>query len=146
MKKNILSVCLLCFCLSSFASSGVSEKLLQSFKETFPSAQQVQWQEFPDNYIVNFVVQGVRNRINYDKDGNLISATRYFGEENLPLNILTHLKKRFPNQKIFGVTELETDSNIEYSIKLQDNENWMTVKSDISGNLDVVEKYKRADQ
>src|SRR5580693_6921769 len=83
MKKNlILSVCLLAFCTITFAySPSVNEKVLQSFKETFPQAQEVNWQEFSDNYIVNFKEGDIRARVNYDKDGNFISATRYYFED-----------------------------------------------------------------
>lgn len=145
MKKNlILSICVLALSSIAFAKPTVDEKLLKSFKETFPKAEQVKWEEFTDNYIVNFVVMGIRERISYDKDGNFINATRYYTEENLPLNIFCKIKKKYPNQKVFGVTEVETESSVEYYVKLEDGANWTTVKSDSGGNLQVIEKYKRA--
>jgi hypothetical protein len=144
MKKNAIFLCSLMICIASFASASVNEKVLKSFKETFPTAEEVKWQEFSDNYIVNFVEGGVRNRINYDKDGNLLSATRYYGQENLPVNILCKIKKKYPDAKVFGVTELETEASVEYYIKLEDETNWITVKSDMVGNTAVVEKYKKA--
>jgi hypothetical protein len=145
MKKNlILSVCLLAFCTITFAySPSVNEKVLQSFKETFPQAQEVNWQEFSDNYIVNFKEGDIRARVNYDKDGNFISATRYYFEDNLPVNILCKLKSKYPGKKIFGVTEMESESSVEYYIKLEDASNWITIKSDSGSNFEVVEKYKK---
>jgi hypothetical protein len=144
MKKHTVLACLLTLCLGTIASASVNEKVLKTFKETFPAAEQVKWQEFTDNYIVNFVEQGIRDRITYDKDGNVISATRYYGQENLPVNILCKLKKKYPNAKVFGVTEVENDAGIEYYIKLEGNADWTTVKSDIVGNTEVVERYKKA--
>jgi len=145
MKKNvILSISLLAFSVVAFAHTTVDEKILQSFKETFPKAEQVKWEEFSDNYIVNFVVMGIRERISYDKMGNFINATRYYTEENLPLNIYCKIKKKYPSQKVFGVTEVETETSVEYYVKLQDDANWTTVKSDSGGNLTQIEKYKRA--
>src|SRR5215470_13730574 len=112
MKKNlILSISLLAMSVLAFAKPTVDEKLLKSFKETFPKAEQVKWEEFTDNYIVNFVVMGIRERISYDKDGNFINATRYYTEENLPLNVYCKIKKKYPNQKVFGVTEVETEAS-----------------------------------
>jgi hypothetical protein len=145
MKKNlIISICLLAFCTVSFAySSTVNEKVLKSFKETFPHAEQVNWQEFSENYIVNFMEGDIRTRINYDKEGNFVSATRYYFEQNLPVNILCKLKKRYPGQKVFGVTEVETESSTEYYIKLEDATNFTTVKSDIASNFEETEKYKK---
>jgi hypothetical protein len=146
MKKNlILSVCLSVFCALTFANSrSVNEKVLKSFKETFPDAQQVNWQEFTDNYIVNFMEGNIRARVNYDRDGNFISATRYYFEQDLPMNILCKLKKKYPGEKVFGVTETETETSVEYYIKLEDSTNWTTIKSDSGSNFEVVEKYKKA--
>ena len=144
MKKNLVILCLLVLSFVTFASVNVIEKVLRSFKETFPTAEQVKWQEFSDNYIVNFVELGVRNRINYDKDGNVLSATRYYGQENLPVNLMIKLRKKYGTAKVFGVTEVETEASVDYYIKLEDDVNWTTVKSDAVGNMEVVEKYKKA--
>ncbi|MFI5154259.1 MAG: hypothetical protein ACHQET_13045 [Chitinophagales bacterium] len=147
MKKSlIISISMMAFSLALYANVEVNEKVLKSFKETFPKAEQVNWQEYSDNYVVNFMELGIRERITYDKDGNFVSATRYYLEENLPTNILFKVKKKFPGQKVFGVTELETDISVDYYIKLVDDSNWTTVKSDVSGVMEVVEKYKKADE
>ena len=144
MKKNfVFPICLLAFSVSSFASPSVDDKVIKSFTETFPAAQEVKWEEFSDNYVVNFVDLGMRERISYDKDGNFISATRYYKEGHLPLNVLFKIRKKYPTQKIFGVTEVESDATIEYYVKLEDDNNWTTIKSDNGGNLQVVEKYKK---
>ena len=39
---------------------------------------------------------------------------------------------------------MTTDAVVEYYIKLEDAENWITVKSNVDGNMQVVEKYKKA--
>jgi len=140
----MFSICLLAFGFSSFAHTSVDDKVLKNFKETFPKAEQVKWEEFSDNYVVNFVDMGLRERISYDKDGNFISATRYYTEERLPLSILCKIRKKYPVQKVFGVTEVDSETSIEYYIKLEDDANWTTIKSDSGGNLQVVEKYKKA--
>ncbi|HMH32871.1 MAG TPA: hypothetical protein VK543_07565 [Puia sp.] len=127
-------------------AAEVNEKVLKSFNAAFPKAEQVNWQEFTDNYVVNFLSVGIRERITYDKDGNFVSATRYFYEEHLPANILCKLRKKFPAQKVFGVTEVTTDTSIEYYVKLEDDKNWTTIKTDNSGTMEVVEKYKKASE
>jgi len=150
MKKfMITSITTLALSLGVFAfahAAEVNEKVLKSFRETFPKAEKVNWQEFTDNYVVNFTSIGIRERITYDKDGNFVSATRYYTEDHLPANIVCKLKKKYPGQKVFGVTEMTSETNSEYYIKLEDDTNWTTVKSDISGSMEVVEKYKKADE
>ncbi|HVU56999.1 MAG TPA: hypothetical protein VHD83_18180 [Puia sp.] len=142
-----------CFTLSAgaFANKGftnpdltISEKMLSSFKQTFPDAEQVRWLESADRYTVNFKENGILTKIDYDKDGNFISSLRYYTEKNLPINILCRLQKKYADKKVFGVTEMTSESTVEYYIKLEDNENWITIKSNADGNLQVVEKYKKA--
>ena len=146
MKKNlILSVCALAICVVALANKPtVNEKVLQSFKETFPDAQQVSWQEFSENYIVNFREGEIQSRVYYDKEGNFIRATRYYLEQNLPVSVLCKLKKKYPGTKIFGVIETGTEISVDYEIKLEDGSNWYTVKSDSGGNFELIEKYKKA--
>jgi hypothetical protein len=147
VKKHLLAVCfLLSISAGAFATDGftINEKLLESFKATFPNAEQVKWQEETDKYTVNFVEDKILTKIQYDKDGNFISSTRYYSERNLPINVLCKLRKRYPEKKIFGVTEMTTDNNVEYYIKMEDDANWLTVKSTVDGTMQIVEKYKKA--
>jgi hypothetical protein len=125
-------------------SITINEKLLQSFKQTFPDAEQVKWMEAEDKYTVNFKEKGILTKIEYDKEGNFLSSLRYYTEKNLPINILCRLQKKYADKKVFGVTEMATETSVEYYIKLEDDNSWMTVRSGVDGNLQVVEKYKKA--
>jgi len=128
----------------AFPSRNVNEKLLQNFKENFPTAEQVVWKELPETYVVNFMDEGIRNAIIYDKEGTFISSTRYYLERNLPYYLLVNIKKKYPNKKIFGVTEISTTSEIAYYIKMEDAKVWTTIKMDSEGNLVLVEKLRKA--
>jgi len=135
------------FATGSFIDPGyftISEKMLSSFKQTFPDAEQVRWLESTDRYTVNFKEDGILTKIDYDKDGNFISSLRYYSEKNLPINILCRLQKKYADKKVFGVTEMTSESVVEYYIKLEDQDNWITIKSSADGNMQVVEKYKKA--
>jgi hypothetical protein len=84
----------------------------------------------------------------YLKDGKVTEYTRYYLESNLPFLIHSRVKKAYPEKKIFGIVEVSTmtetgASNVEYFIKLEDEKTWLTVKSDIDGNLTVTEKYRK---
>jgi hypothetical protein len=136
--------------LSGPASDGartytISDKLLQAFKQAFPDAQQVKWAEMEDKYMVNFKQGEILTKIEYDKEGNFLNSIRYYSEKNLPVNLLVRLQKKYTDKKVFGVTEVTSDNVVEYFIKLEDANNWITVKSNGDGNMQVVEKYKKAD-
>jgi hypothetical protein len=146
-RSLIIACCLLTLSAGVFAGSdgNISDKLLQAFHKTFPDAQQVRWAETEDRYMVNFKQADILTKVEYDKDGNFISSIRYYSEKNLPVNILVRLQKRFSDKKVFGVTEVTNEnSSVEYYIKLEDADSWVTVKSNVEGNMQVTEKYKKA--
>ena len=146
-KTLLMALCMLVFSAGAFAAKeyNISDKLLQTFKQTFPDAQQVVWSEQGEKYTVNFRQGEVLTKVEYDKDGNFLSSLRYYSEKNLPVTILCRLQKKYPEKKIFGVTEMATESSVEYYIKLEDETNWMTIRSSIDGSMQVVEKYKKAE-
>ncbi len=145
-KSLLVTVCLFSLSAGVFANENftISDKLLQAFKQTFPDAQQVKWAEQEDKYMVNFKQGDVLTKIEYDKEGNFISSLRYYSEKNLPVSILCRLQKKYADKKVFGVTEMTTESAVEYYIKLEDETTWITVRSNADGNMQIVEKYKKA--
>jgi len=161
-RQVMILVCLLTIGSGAFANAGtkmtgttiagtvitgitISDKLLQEFKQTFPNAVDVKWIESTDKYTVDFKENGITTKIDYDKDGNFVSSFRYYTEKNLPISLLCKIQKKYPGKKVFGVTEITLDNSIEYYIKLEDEKYWLTVKSNIEGSMQVVEKFKKAE-
>lgn len=145
MKKFFVLAYLLIATVSSFANNNnINEKLLKTFRERFPNAEQVIWKETPENYIVNFMESGIRNNIVFEKNGALIRSTRYYQEEYLPYNLLLNLRNEYPDKKIFIVIEISTPSDLVYYIKLEDPRTWLTVKLDIDARFTVVEKFRKS--
>lgn len=126
------------------SAKNVNEKVLQVFKESFPKAEQVIWTEAKGTYTVQFVEEGVRSNITYDENGNFIQSVRYYQEQNLPYYLVVNLKKKYPDKKIFGITELSMNQEIEYYVKLVDAKIWLTLKLDSEGQITMIEKFKKA--
>ena len=78
------------------------------------------------------------------RTGIFLSSVRYYFEKDLPLNIICKLKQKYPGKTVFGVTEMTTESEVNYYITLEDATSWMTVKTGTDGNMELVEKYKKA--
>lgn len=142
MKKiSFLLIALLVTTASLFANP--SAKLLQAFKESFPEAQNVKWHEDNKGFLVSFNQKEALVKVTYDKNGEFVNSLRYYDESGLPLNVLMSMKKRFPDKKIFGVTEFTDREGVNYHIKMQDDKRWYTVKSDANGNLQIEERFKK---
>jgi hypothetical protein len=145
MKKLIILTCL--FATLSVAASNppeVTEKVLKAFNETFMKATDVVWHETQNIYEASFKQSEIISRAIYDKEGNLLRTTRYYSQENLPINILTKLQKRYAGKSVYGVTELSSEDEVSYHITLQDETNWYVIKADNFGNLELSKKFKKA--
>ena len=127
----------------AFGPFDPNEKVLKAFNETFSTAVEVRWEEFPKYFAVSFVSGGIRAKVNYDKEGNMISSLRYYNPQLLPLYILNKVSQENSKKKLFGVTEVTYGGVIAYYIKLEDKTNWYTLKVDPDGNSQMVEKYKK---
>ena len=145
MKKLIIATCLFA-ALSVRASNPpeVTEKVLKAFNETFMKATDVVWHEVKNFYEASFKQSEIISRAIYDQDGNLVRTTRYYSQENLPINILTKLQKRFAGKTVYGVTELSMEDQVSYHITMQDDKNWYIIKADNWGSLELEQKYKKA--
>ena len=145
MKKLIIFTCLFA-ALSATASNPpeVSEKVLKAFSDTFMKATDVVWHEMKNFYEASFKQSEVISRAIYDQEGNLVRTTRYYSQENLPINILTKLQKRYAGKSVYGVTELSTEEQVSYHITMQDEKNWYIIKADNLGSLELEQKFKKA--
>ena len=147
MKKIILSAVLLVSIVAVTSASPyeVNEKVLKAFNTTFAKAQDVVWHEYDNIYQANFKQDDIQIRAQYDQEGSLIQTIRYYGERQLLPNIVSRLKKRYAGREIFGVTETSSDEGVAFLVTLKDEKNWYVVKSDVYGNLEQTEKFRRAD-
>ena len=110
----------------------------------FPWPRKLNGKKAASNYIVYFKEKSVLSEIEYDHEGNFIASERYYKDPSLlPLHPEWELHKKYANKTIFGITEMNTESETEYYIKLEDNKEWITVKSTSDGLLEVVDRLKK---
>ena len=143
MKKVLMIICAALLGAAAYAAPDHNEKVLKSFRETFTQAEEVKWDETEDYFTVSFVSAGIRSKVNYDKEGNMLSSIRYYSPQLLPLNIFNKLRKEYQKKNLFGVTEVTSGNDVTYYVKMEDGKHWFTLKVDESGNSTVFEKYKK---
>jgi hypothetical protein len=129
--------------LSAANTPVVSAKALKSFNASFAEAQNILWSEEKGIYTVRFTLNGIRNRVMYNEEGDFLSSHRYYTQEYLPTDIVCKLKKKFTTRKIFGVVEYIVGDQINYYVKMEDEKTWITVKVHNSRDMEVTEKYQK---
>lgn len=144
MKKMILLTCTVLLAVGLFAKAPVvTEKVLTVFNQTFIGAEDVMWSQSKSIYTVKFTHQGIRTTVKYDADGDFLGSLRYYTAERLPLDIQVKLKKSYAGKNIFIVTEYVVGDNVNYYVKLEDEQSWLTVKVDNYRDMEVTENYKK---
>lgn len=143
MKKIFLAALVFVFGFTAMATDP-NEKVLEAFKKTFKNVEEVAWTENPNSYEVKFKQNEILSKVTYDKEGNILRTLRYYHEEQLPLLVLSKVKSKFSDKKIFGVTEEASQEGTFYHITLEDEKNWVQITSDIYGAIKVDKKFKKA--
>ena len=143
MKKMFLAIAVFASSLA-FANPTVDAKIEKTFKESFPKAEKVTWYENDSYYEVLFTNNQVTCRMWYDHDGNVTKTERYYKEEGLSPYLLAKLNKKFAGKKVFGVTEVSSESGVTYNIILEDDKKWYQVSADDSGNMHLDKKLLKA--
>jgi hypothetical protein len=146
MKKiTIAALALLLLLRVTAASNGpeVKKDLQQSFQKDFPNAENIHWGENNDGYSVTFTVKSILTRITYDKKGRFTGSLRNYSEQILPFYLTNKLKKKYPGQEIYGVTEVTSPNDVTYFVKLQSDKYWTTVRLEADGSSEMVEQYGR---
>ena len=92
-----------------------------------------------DTYSVSFYVPKGRIVAAYDKDGKIVRTIEKYNNVRLPLVVMQSVSKRFPN---WGIVEdvylikYQSDADSlkhEYKIKIKNDEQVLTVKTDEKG-------------
>ena len=144
MKKILLSAAIvLSFSFTAMADDP-SQKVLDAFNKTFPHVKDVAWTESEQSYEVKFKQNEVLSKVTYDRDGNIVKTLRYYYEQNLPLLVLSKVKNKFSDKKIYGVTEESSDEGTFYHIILEDEKHWINITADSYGGIKVDKKFNKA--
>src|SRR5215831_5589093 len=107
--KNVLFLILaLIFSRGVFArdDGDTRQKLLYSFKQNFPRAENVSWEENQGLCTVSFIEGSIRSSMTWLKNGVLVRSVRYYKEHDLPFPVRVLAKKEFSTMKIYGATEI----------------------------------------
>jgi hypothetical protein len=138
--KKILSYAA-CLLVMSSAIAGPGSTLLERFNQTFPNAQNVKWADDKAGYFVSFYQNGNFEKVLYNKNGDFNCSWKYSDGKTLPTNIVMVLNKKYNEAKIIGVTELTTQDNVTYDIKLTKGSNLYSVDIASDGSISKEEKY-----
>ena len=148
MKKILLTLVIMTAVLFTYANTPtpVSEKVLKIFSNTFPGVENAKWYEYETYYEAYFDKDDIKCRVRFDLDGKIMNTIRYYGEKTVSPFLRAKITQKYPGKKIFGVTEVNNEYELSYNFVLEDEKNWLHVKSDGTGQMEVTDKFKKAEK
>lgn len=144
MKQTLILAAMLSISAVALAFDPIVDaRVLKNFNTTFNHAQHVRWEEHKNFYAVSFFHADIRTIVNYDKSGKMLSSIRYYKPQFLPLGLFDMLKREYSTSSLFGVTEVTIGKDVTYLVKVQEKKHWTTLKLDVHGNTEVVERFRK---
>jgi hypothetical protein len=151
MKQLFLSIAtVLTMGLSSFAgvnnvNDEVNHQAAQAFKKDFTTATNVSWEQTQQGYVrATFCLNEQVLYAYYNTNGELKAVVRNITSDQLPLSLLTELKKSYNNDYwISDLFEVATDDQTNYYVTLENSDKKIVLKSEGTSSWNVFSKSKK---
>jgi hypothetical protein len=149
MKKKILllSIALISFTAFSFAAdapAAISKNVISSFNKQFSNARDIQWESQANFVKAQFTMNDMVLYAYFNHSGDLIAVTRFISTSQLPLSLLTSLKKQtLTGYWMTDLFEIETESGTSYYATLESADQIVVLKSDGISNWGTFKKEKK---
>src|SRR5215831_12767837 len=109
--------------------AGISTKVISNFDHMFKDAKNVIWTKDKHNIDrVYFEKNGKVTRAAFNEKGQFLYSISTYGEDLLPIEVLSQVKNAYYGKSIFGVTEVSALGKSAYLIILEDKTSWLHIK------------------
>src|SRR4030095_4057902 len=109
---------------AKLSSNKFSAKGLSTFDKDFREVGEPNWSESNEGFAAYFSKSGIQSRVNYNKKGEWAGTIRYYGKDNLPVDIRQIVESDYEDYSIFNVTEVTIEDKTAYFVTLEDNKSF----------------------
>lgn len=147
MKQTILAMAMMLMAglTSAFAKNdeGVNKQVQTSFSKDFNSASNVSWIVSKDFTKATFSMNNQIMFAYYDQNGELIATARNILSEQLPINLMSSLKRGYSDYWISELFEMDRDGVAAYYVTLENGDETMVLKSNSLNDWSLYKKAKK---
>ena len=147
MKKVILmwAMLLTVGLTSVFANNEetINQRAVSAFKKDFTSAQDVTWESNKDFIKATFKVNEQVMFAYYSPSGDLMAVTRNIISTQLPINLLSSLKKNYASYWISDLFEVSNSEGLHYYVTLETADAKLVMHSSNGGSWSTYSKNKK---
>jgi len=150
-KKSILSIAaVLLMGLSVFAAKNderdINQSVVKSFHSEFTNAKNIKWEQKTGYVKVEFTLNEQVLFAYYDNEGKLTAIVRNIVSDQLPISLLTSLKKEYTGYWISELFELASDDQTTYYVTLESADKKIVLRSNGVDSWDVYSKTRKEAQ
>ena len=124
-------------------AKAISAKAMKDFQNRFSKIADAKWYTISDGFLSYFSVDGVTNRVYYDKKGRWQFNLKHYSEEKLPRDIRKVVKSTYFDYTITGIEEVESHDNLVYIVHLEDPTSIKNVRVSKDGEMDVMQEFTK---
>ena len=148
MKKSILSIAIvLMMGLSAFATKNdeadVNQLAVKSFHKEFVNARNIKWEQKVGYVKVEFTLNDQVLYAYYNNDGQLTAVVRNIVSDQLPISLLTTLKRDYTGFWISDLFEVAADDQTNYYVTLENADKKIVLRSNGIDSWDVYSKTRK---
>ena len=147
MKQIFLSIAtVLMMGIGAFAANTtdeVNQLAVNSFHKEFSNAQNVVWEQKQDFIKATFTLNDQVLFAYYNNNGDLQAVVRNIVSSQLPINLLTDLKKEYNGCWISELFEIASDNQTTYYVTLENADKKIVLRSNSTENWSVYAKTKK---
>lgn len=148
MKKSFLmwAMMLTMGLTSAFANNEetINQRAVTAFKKDFTSAQDVKWENNKDFVKATFKMNEQVMFAYYSQTGDLMAVTRNIISSQLPITLLSDLKRNYGTYWISDLFEISSSSDASYYVTLQSGEQTLVLKSNGISGWELYKKDKKS--
>jgi hypothetical protein len=130
---------------STFANNEerINSKVANSFKKEFSQASDVKWHTGKDYVKATFKMNDQVMYAYYNAEGTLLGVTRNLTTSQLPINLLSDVKKNYSATWVTDLFEMANTDETSYYITLEDADQTIVLKSVGSNGWNVYKKERK---
>ena len=123
--------------------ASINKKMAKNFTKSYSNAKDISITTGDQNITyVSCFVDGIRNRIAYDKKGHWHSTLRFYSENELPVEVRHLVKSNYYDFNISGVTEVNFMGKRAHVLTLEGKTEWKKLKV-VEGEMEEIESFKK---
>jgi hypothetical protein len=149
MKKMILSLAaVLMMGFSVFANGNddvATPQARNAFKKDFATASNIKWEQKSNFLKATFSLNGQILTAYYYTNGDLQAVVRNITSDQLPINLMTGLRRDYTAFWITDLFEISSDNQTTYYVTIENSDKKIVLKSDSLSSWEVYSKERKTD-